>query len=67
MHHPLVREQFDRRDQFAIGHPRRVKEPALAGKITELAEAAGIRTKVQLKGRPTTSKYPFQYSKNKWA
>jgi hypothetical protein len=46
---PLVREQFDRRDQFAIGHPRRVKEPALAGKITELAEAAGIRTKVQLK------------------
>jgi site-specific recombinase XerD len=46
---PLIREQFDRRDQFAIGHPRRVKEPALAGKITELAEAAGIRTKVQLK------------------
>lgn len=46
---PLVREQFDRRDQFAIGHPRRVKEPALAGKITELAEAAGIRTRVQLK------------------
>ena len=38
-----------RRDQFAIGHPRRVKEPALAGKITELAEAAGLRTKVQLK------------------
>ena len=23
---PLVREQFDRRDQFAIAHPRRVKE-----------------------------------------
>ena len=46
---PLVREQFDRRNQFAIGHPRRVKEPALAGKITELAEAAGLRPKVQLK------------------
>lgn len=46
---PLIREQFDRRDQFAIGHPRRVKEPALAGKITELAEAAGLRTRVQLK------------------
>ena len=42
---PLVREQFDRRDQFAIGHPKRVKEPALAGKITELAEAAGIRAR----------------------
>jgi integrase len=46
---PLIREQFDRRDQFAIGHPRRVKEPALAAKITELAEAAGLHTKVQLK------------------
>jgi hypothetical protein len=46
---PLIREQFDRRDQFAIGHPRRVKEPALAGKLTELAEAAGLRTRVQLK------------------
>jgi hypothetical protein len=46
---PLVREQFDRRDQFAIAHPKRIKEPALARKLTELAEAAGIRTKVQLK------------------
>ena len=46
---PLIREQFDRRDQFAIAHPKRVKEPALATKITELAEAAGIRTRVQLK------------------
>lgn len=46
---PLVREQFDRRDQFAIAHPHRIKEPALARKLTELAEAAGIRTRVQLK------------------
>jgi site-specific recombinase XerC len=46
---PLIREQFDRRDQFAIAHPKRVKESALARKLTELAEAAGLRTKVQLK------------------
>ena len=46
---PLVREQFDRRDQFAIAHPKRIKEPALARKLSELAEAAGLRTKVQLK------------------
>ncbi|MGB8160699.1 MAG: hypothetical protein WCE93_11190 [Nitrososphaeraceae archaeon] len=46
---PLVREQFDRRDQFAIAHPKRVKESSLACKLTELAEAAGLRTKVQLK------------------
>ena len=30
---PLVREQFDRRDQFAIAHPKRVKESALACKL----------------------------------
>lgn len=46
---PLIREQFDRRDQFAIAHPKRVKETALACKLTELAEAAGLRTKTQLK------------------
>lgn len=46
---PLVREQFDRRDQFAIAHPKRVKESTLAIKLTELAEAAGLRTKTQLK------------------
>ena len=46
---PLVREQFDRRDQFAIAHPKRVKESALACKLSELAEAVGLRTKVQLK------------------
>ncbi len=42
---PLIREQFDKRDQFAIAHPQRVKEPALARKLSELA---GLRTKVQL-------------------
>ena len=46
---PLIREQFDRRDQFTIAHPKRVKESALASKLTELAEAAGLRTRVQLK------------------
>ena len=46
---PLIREQFDRRDQFAISHPQRIKESALAQKLSELAEAAGLRIKVQLK------------------
>ena len=41
---PLIREQFDRRDQFTIAHPRRVRESALASKLTELAEAAGLCT-----------------------
>lgn len=45
---PLVREQFDKRDQFAIAHPRFVGEPAISRKLADLGEAAGIRTKVQL-------------------
>lgn len=45
---PLVREQFDKRDPFAIAHPRRVKEPLLARKLTDVAEAAGLRTRVSL-------------------
>jgi integrase len=45
---PLVREQFDKRDPFAIAHPHRIKEPALARKLTDLAQDAGIRTKIQL-------------------
>ncbi len=45
---PLIREQFDRKDLFAIAHPRRVKEPALARKLVDLAEAAGFRTRIQL-------------------
>ena len=54
---PLVREQFDRRDQFAIAHPKRIKEFSLASKLTELAEAAGLRTKEQLKEGQQGSKY----------
>ncbi len=50
---PLVREQFDRRDQFAIAHPQRIKESSLAIKLTDLAEAAGLRTKV----RPTEGQH----------
>ena len=46
---PLIREQFDRTDQFAIAHPRRIKETAIARKLTELAEAAGLRTRTHLK------------------
>ena len=49
---PLVREQFDRRDQFAIAHPKRIKEPALARKLSELAEAAGLVPSA-IKGRST--------------
>ena len=45
---PLVREQFDKRDPFAIAHPKRVKEPALARKLMDLAQDAGIRKKIQL-------------------
>lgn len=45
---PLIREQFDRTDQFAIVHPRRIKETAIARKLTELAEAAGLRTRTHL-------------------
>ena len=45
----LVREQFDRRDQFAIAHPKRVRETALSCKLAELAEATGLRTKTQVK------------------
>ena len=45
----LVHEQFDRRDQFAIAHPKRVRETALSCKLAELAEATGLRTKTQVK------------------
>ena len=64
MQSPLVREQFDRRDQFAIAHPQRIKESALAQKLSELAEAAGLRTKDNLRrstGRQVFAmKYPAQ-------
>jgi site-specific recombinase XerC len=45
---PLIREQFDKRDQFAVAHPRSIKEGLLAQKLTEMAEAAGLRTRIHL-------------------
>jgi integrase len=46
---PLIREQFDKRDPFAIANPRRIKEDVLMKKLTEMAEAAGLRTRTHLK------------------
>jgi hypothetical protein len=46
---PLVREQFDNRDRFSIENPRRIKEDVLMKKLTEMAEAAGLRTRTHLK------------------
>ena len=45
---PLIREQFDKRDQFSIANPRRIKEDVLMKKLTEMAEAAGLRTRTHL-------------------
>jgi hypothetical protein len=44
---PLIREQFDKRDQFSAAHPRHVKVIAIAGKLSALAEAAGLRTRLE--------------------
>ncbi|MDP9197016.1 MAG: hypothetical protein M3O24_00405 [Thermoproteota archaeon] len=47
----LIREQFDKRDQFSIAHARRIKEDVLAKKLTETeaeAEATGLRTRTHL-------------------
>jgi integrase len=46
---PVIREQYDKRDQFAVAHPKHVKETAIARKLIELAETAGVRTHIQLK------------------
>jgi len=46
---PLIREQFDKRDQFSIANPRRIKEDVLMKKLTEMAEAAGLRARTHLK------------------
>ena len=48
---PLIREQFDKRDQFSIANPRRIKEDVLMKKLTEMAEAAGLQDKDTSKGR----------------
>jgi integrase len=39
---PLIREQFDRRDPFAVAHPKRITRLALKRKLTEMAEAAAL-------------------------
>jgi integrase len=46
--HPLIREQFDRRDPFKAAHPKPVTAHLLSYKLTELAESAGIRTRTPL-------------------
>ena len=45
---PLIREQFDKRDDFSIANPRRIKEDVLMKKLTEMAEASGLRTRTRL-------------------
>jgi integrase len=45
---PLIREQFDVRDQFAAIYPKMVKTQTLSSKITRLAERAGIRERTPL-------------------
>lgn len=44
---PLIREQFDKRDPFSAAHPRHVKVVAIAGKLSALAETAGLRTRLE--------------------
>jgi integrase len=44
---PLIREQFDKRDPFAAAHPRHVHVITIAKKISELAEATGLRTRLE--------------------
>ena len=44
---PLIREQFDKRDPFAAVHPRHVNVITIAKKISELAEATGLRTRLE--------------------
>lgn len=47
---PLVREQFDRKDQFAIVHAQHhITEYTLSNKLRDLTEAAGIRTRISEK------------------
>ncbi len=45
----LIREQFDIRDPFAIASPKPIKAHTISGKISQLAERAGIREKTPLK------------------
>ena len=53
----LIREQFDKRDQFSAAHPRQIKVIAIAGKLSTLAETAGLRTRLEsTKGKPGNRK-----------
>jgi len=45
---PLIREQFDRRDPFAIAHAKPVTSSILTKKLVAMAESVGIRKKAQL-------------------
>ena len=53
-HSPVIREQFDKRDQFSIQHPRRITEKALIVNLTVLLESVGIRNKVPTSRRTET-------------
>lgn len=41
---PLIREEFDPKDKFAVEHPRRISKRTLERQIGYAAVAAGIRT-----------------------
>ncbi len=45
----LIRNQFDTRDPFSIAAPRAVNVITLSGKLSQLAERAGIRERTALK------------------
>lgn len=53
---PLIREQFDIRDPFAAAHPGHVHVITIAKKIMELAEAAGLRMRVERRNRMSNIK-----------
>ena len=52
---PLIREQFDKRDPFAAAHPKHIQRITLRKRLTDLAEAAGLRTRTPLQGMPRGS------------
>src|SRR5262249_50033276 len=45
---PLIREEFDRRDPFACAHAKPVQVGTMKVRLTNMAEAAGLRTRTQL-------------------
>jgi site-specific recombinase XerD len=46
--HPLIRQEFNKRDPFAAAHPKPVTATSMSYILRELAQAAGIRTRTQL-------------------